>query len=189
MTHTHTTTVRPDPIQRKATERLILATLFWGISFPIMKAIGLIQQKLLPESSTWFVSANTMVGRFGAAALIMLAFSARTLRKSTWPEIWQGLGLGFFAGLGMLFQMDGLAYTSASSSAFLTQSYCLLLPIIVALRDRRRPSPLILFCSVLVIAGVAILAGVSWNKVRLGRGELETKLARCAVIRDCDVHL
>ena len=40
--------------------------------------------------------------------------------------------LGIFAGTGMLFQVDGLAYTSASASTFLTQCCCLLLPWAVA---------------------------------------------------------
>ena len=73
--------------------------------------------------------------------------------------------------------MDGLAYTSASTSAFLTQCYCLIIPIVVAVRDRRWPSPLIVFCSVMVIGGVGVLSNVNWRTFRLGRGELETLVA------------
>lgn len=153
---------------------LLLATLFWGISFPTMKALGMVQQQLLPQASSWFITANVVTVRFGIAALLLLIWSWPTLHHVTRLEVWQGSGLGLFTGLGMLFQMDGLAYTSASTSAFLTQCYCLILPLIVALRDRKRPSTMILGCSFLVVAGVAILAQVDWKTFKLGRGEWET---------------
>jgi drug/metabolite transporter (DMT)-like permease len=53
----------------------------------------------------------------------------------------------------------------------------LIIPIVVAVRDRRWPSPLIAICSVMVILGVAILSDVDWRTLRLGRGELETLIA------------
>ena len=120
---------------------LLLATVFWGVSFPTMKALGMVQERLLPGANSWFVTSLAITLRFGAAALLMSIWSWRTLREMTRLEVWQGLGLGVFGGVGLLFQMDGLAYTSASTSAFLTQCYCLILPIFVAVRDRRWPSP------------------------------------------------
>ncbi len=156
---------------------LLLATLFWGVSFPTMKALGMVQEKLLAESNSWFVTSLAVTVRFAAAALLMTLCSWRTLRQITWLETWQGLGLGFFGGVGLLFQMDGLAYTSASTSAFLTQCYCLIIPIVVAVRDRRWPSPVIAACSAMVIVGVGVLAELDWRTLRLGRGELETMVA------------
>ncbi len=153
---------------------LLLATVFWGVSFPAMKALGMVQQQLLPGASSWFITANVITLRFGIAAALLLIWSGRTLGQMTRLEVWQGAGLGFFGGLGMIFQMDGLAYTSASTSAFLTQCYCLILPLIVSFRDRRPPSVVVAVCSILVIAGVAILARVDWKTLTLGRGEWET---------------
>ena len=163
--------------RRRAAQMLLLATIFWGVSFPTMKALGMVQEILLPGANSWFVTSLAVTLRFGAAALIMALCAGRTLRQITWLETWQGLGLGFFGGLGILFQMDGLAYTSASTSAFLTQCYCLIIPIVVAVRDRRWPSPLIAFCSLMVIIGVGVLSDVNWRTLRLGRGELETLIA------------
>src|SRR5262245_39463248 len=97
-------------LRRRAVEMLVLATLFWGTSFPAMKAIALIQHDLLPTGSSWFTASSMITVRFGLAALLILAWTARTLPQVTRSEVWQGLGLGLFAGLGMLFQMDGLAY-------------------------------------------------------------------------------
>ena len=41
----------------KAVQMLILANVFWGMSFPIMKALGQAQKTLLPQSNSWFVAA------------------------------------------------------------------------------------------------------------------------------------
>jgi drug/metabolite transporter (DMT)-like permease len=142
-----------------------------------MKALALIQQDVLPGGSSWFIASSTMTARFGIAALIMLAWTWRTLAGVTGLELYQGAGLGLFAGAGMILQMDGLAYTHASTSAFLTQTYCVFLPIVVALRERRWPSPLVLICSALAVVGVGVLANMNWDTFRLGRGELETILS------------
>ena len=165
---------RSNPLRQRATQMLVLATLFWGVSFPVMKAIGMLQQNLLAHSDSWFAASSAVAVRFGIAAVITLAWSWRTLRQITPLELRQGLGLGTCAGLGMLFQVDGLSYTSASSSAFLTQSCCLFLPWVVAVRDRRWPSALIVVCSLVAVAGVGVLAGVDWRHFSVGRGEIET---------------
>jgi drug/metabolite transporter (DMT)-like permease len=164
-------------LRSRATRGLILATACWGLSFPVMKSLFLLQEPALPGRSTFFVSALCLVYRFGLAALVMSAMTAHTLRKLTWNEVWHGLGVGVFGGVGIFFQMDALASTSASTSAFLTQTYCLILPWWVAARDRRWPSWQLLSGSVLVVTGIAVLSGMSVGELRMGRGELETILA------------
>ena len=56
----------PDDHPRlKATQMLLLANLFWGLSFPTMKALGMAQQLVLPGQSSWFFSSLCIVLRFG----------------------------------------------------------------------------------------------------------------------------
>jgi len=110
-----------DGMRLKALRMLVVATVFWGLSFPTTKALAVLQQELLPGSSSWFVAALSVVYRFAIATLVLLVFSARSLTQLTRLEFEQGLGLGLFGGIGILLQVDGMAYTSASSSAFLTQ--------------------------------------------------------------------
>lgn len=156
---------------------LVLCTALWAVSFPTMKALALAQQTLIPEAGSWFFTSLGVMYRFGTAAVIMLIISARTLRRLTRLEVEQGFGLAVFGVGGILFQMDGLAHTSASTSAFLTQCYSLFIPLWVAFRRRRWPAMRVLLCCALVISGVAVLAGVDWRSFRLGRGELETLIA------------
>lgn len=142
-----------------------------------MKALFLVQAPDLGKDNTFFVSSLCLVYRFGLAALVMLAATARSLSKLTRNEVWHGVGVGVFGGLGILFQMNALADISASSSAFLTQTYCLVLPWWVAVRDRRWPSWQLLFGSVLVVVGIAVLSGINLRELKMGRGELQTILA------------
>jgi drug/metabolite transporter (DMT)-like permease len=163
-------------IRIKAVNLLVLATLFWGFSFPLMKSLLMLQARLVPDGSTWFFSALCLTTRFGAAALVLMLWHWRTLGCLGRLEVWQGVGLGLFGSGGLLLQMDALAYMSASASAFLTQFYCLIIPIVVALQLRRWPSPIVLAGCALVLCGVAILSQLNWHELSLGRGEAETLL-------------
>jgi drug/metabolite transporter (DMT)-like permease len=161
----------------KASWILFLATTFWGLSFLAMKAVGLIQHKLLPDGNTWFFSALSLVVRFGISSVLLLLWSLRTFHGVTRREFQQGIGLGLVGGLGLLFQMDAVNYTSASTAAFLTQCYCLFIPLIVACRKRCLPAKILLLSCVMVVAGVAILSKMNWREMRLGRGEWEAIVA------------
>ena len=161
----------------KASWILFLATVFWGFSFLAMKALGLTQQKLFPGGSSWFFASLSLVVRFGVSSLLLLLWSLRTLRGMTRLEFEQGIGLGLVGGLGLLFQMDGLSYTPASTAAFLTQCYCLFIPLFVACRKRAWPAKTLLAGCVMVIAGVVILSKFNWQQMRLGRGEWEVIIA------------
>ncbi len=168
------------PHQTRAAQILVFCTMLWAFSFPANKALLTVQQILVPDTNTWFFAALGNLFRFGIAALLLIPFAARTLSRLTRSEFEQGLGLGLFGGFGIILQVDGLARTHASTSAFLTQCYCLLIPIWVAFRDRRWPAGKVFLSCALVIAGIAVLAGVDWQHFRLGRGELET--IACSVL-------
>lgn len=161
----------------RAVRMLTATTLLWAVSFPVVKGISMIQQRLLPESSSWFHASLTSAVRFGIAAIVLSLFVLPTLRRISRLELSQGLGLGFFAGGGILLQMDGLSYTSVSVSAFLTQTFCVWVPVLVALRDQRLPPFRVLLAVVLVLAGVAVLTNFSLRQTNLGRGEWQTLLS------------
>ena len=155
---------------------LALTTVFWSLSFPLVKSLGILQAKLIPGVNTWFNAGLTGFARFGIAAAIMVFIARRTLPRLTRSEIWEGLGLGFFAGGGIMLQTDGLGHTSASTSAFITQAFCIFVPIIVAFRDRALPGLRLFIALLLMILGVSILSNFNPRTFHLGRGEAETLL-------------
>ncbi|MEQ1852023.1 MAG: EamA family transporter [Chthoniobacteraceae bacterium] len=162
---------------RTAIWRLTLATAAWGLSFPTAKAVMQAQAAAAPGHAEWFHAALILFNRMLLATVIMLALLGPRMRGLHRLELRQGLELGLFGGLGMLLQTDAQNYIAASTSAFFTQFTCVFVPLTVALRSRRMPSPLIIAACVLVMAGCAVLSGVKLGELRLGRGEWETILS------------
>ena len=156
---------------------LTFCTILWALSFPAMKALALAQQQLLPGVGSGFLTSLGVFYRFGFAGLILLVFTARRIGGISRREVEQGLVLAGFGGLGIWFQMDGLSYTPASTSAFLTQSYCIFIPLWLAVVNRRFPPRKQTICILLVVAGVWVLANLNVHSLKLGRGELETLIA------------
>lgn len=155
---------------------LILACALWGLSFPVVKALQLEQAGRMGELSSWFMAAWLQFARFALAGMLLLPWAMRG-KFPVRGEIKQGVMLALWGGLGMAFQAEALAHTAASTSAFLTQAYCVFLPLWVCLRDRRRPAARILAATLLVLAGGAVLSGVSFGNFALGRGEIGTLVA------------
>ncbi len=156
---------------------LLLANFFWGISFPVIKAIVLLHERLVPAAGTWFSAIYTVAPRFVLATAILILWQPRGFWRVTPGELKQGVVIGLFAAAGMLLQNDALQFTAASTSAFLTQFYAILIPVWVALRSRRNPGALIWTCCALVLAGVAILGNFDFRTLTFGRGEWETLLS------------
>jgi drug/metabolite transporter (DMT)-like permease len=162
------------PSRLRALLALVCTCALWGLSFPAMKTLGLYLSARAPGVSTWFIAAATLVLRFASSAALVALFG---LPRPTAREWRQGLWMGLFTGAGMLFQMDALSFTSASTSAFLTQGYIVVLPLVAAFATRSLPSPKIALCVITIASGLALLSGFDWARLRLGRGEGETLLA------------
>ncbi len=152
---------------------LIIACALWGVSFPLVKVLHLEQAARMPGVSTLFLSAWMQAARFGLGALMLLPFLIGKAGPTA-NEVRQGLQIAIWGGIGMWLQADALAYTDASTSAFLTQAYCILLPLWACLRLRKMPAPRVIAATAMVITGGAILSGLRPDHLRLGRGELET---------------
>ena len=61
---------------------------------------------------------------------VLPALNVALTHKSYSNEVRQGFAIAMWGGAGMWLQADALAYTEASTSAFLTQAYCIILPLI-----------------------------------------------------------
>ncbi len=162
----------------------------WAFSFPLLKSIEQLGRRNAPGNSSLFLSTLLVAFRFSFAAALFVVGNAircgwrrraggdseggRIGLRPTALEWSQGLGIGVFGSLGLILQMDGLAYTDGSVSAFLTQGYAVLIPVWVALTGRRLPGASVVGACLLVGLGAALLAGVSPDHLHLGRGELET---------------
>jgi drug/metabolite transporter (DMT)-like permease len=163
--------------ERTAVTALVLTTLLWGLSFPLIRALSLAQHARAPAMSSWFVSSVVVLLRFALGGAVIAVLSPRCLRGVTRSEWAQGVGLGLLCGVGIPWQADGLSHTHASVSAFISQGYCVWIPLVVCAARRRLPSRDLLLSTGLVLAGILVLSGADLATLRLGRGELETLLA------------
>jgi drug/metabolite transporter (DMT)-like permease len=165
------------PYRLRAIFWLLIATICWSMSFPLVKILYIEQGSRLPSASVSFLAISFMAARFGMAALLLLPWVLHKIPTFTRNEWRQGLVLALCGGGGMCLQADALAYTSSSTCAFITQTYCVFLPIYHCMRLRQWPSFYLILATTLVFAGMTWLSGASWQKMTLGRGEWETFLA------------
>lgn len=157
---------------RRARTLLISSTLFWALSFPLVRALQLAQGAHASDVPVPALVCADVAARFGLAALVLLPFCGRSLLKIRRREWMQAMGLASLAGIGLYLQSLGLVWADASVAAFLTQVYTLVVPLIVALRDRCWPGPRIFIACALVLAGAAMLSPNLLKHFVPGPGEL-----------------
>jgi drug/metabolite transporter (DMT)-like permease len=162
---------------RRARSLLIGATVLWGLSFPLLRGLELAQRASAPTIPDSALASADSAMRFGCAVLFLLPIYGRDLGRVTRREWSQAGGLALFCGVGLYMQTLGLAWTDASIAAFLTQLYTLVVPLIVAVRDRRPPTLRVIVACVLVLIGAAMLSPGLLRHFTLGPGEVVIMLS------------
>jgi drug/metabolite transporter (DMT)-like permease len=129
-------------------------TVLWGSTFIVTKDIVRGAPPML-----------YLVFRFGIAALILLAAYGKRIRGRR--LIVDGVVLGVLNSLGLVLQVIGQVFTTASKSAFITSLNTPLVPIVALLVYRTRPSKPQLVAVVLATVGLWLLTypvgGARWN--------------------------
>lgn len=112
----------PAGIGWRADAALLLACLFWGVTFVLV-------QGALPDASP----AVFLAFRFGMA--LMLVPLVLAVRK---PVPWvPGATAGVALWVSYWLQTEGLRYTTPSKSAFITGMNVILVPVLVSIANRR----------------------------------------------------
>ena len=165
-------TALPPPPIRQARSLLIGATALWGLSFPLFRGLEIEQSIQAPSVPAPAVAAANTAVRFLCAAIILLPIFGREILTISRREWSQAAGLALFGGLGMFLQLLGLVWTDASVAAFITQLYTLIVPLVVALRDRRWPRLRTVAACLLVLMGLALLSPGFLEHFKLAVGEM-----------------
>jgi drug/metabolite transporter (DMT)-like permease len=113
----------------KAICAVMAASLFWGVTFVIVK-------NTLDDISVFAYLA----ARFTLGALPMAWFYRSDLRKLSRKELWGGLQVGAIMFGGYAFQTAGISRTTPSKAAFITGISVVFVPIFLALFWRRKIS-------------------------------------------------
>ena len=127
---------------------IIAATIIWGSSFVIVKDVT----NSMPPA--WI-----LVVRFTAAAIIM-AVAFLKYRELYFERSHVGFGLLF--GLAMFLayytQTIGITDTTPGKNAFLTGTYCVIVPFLAWVLVRRRPNRYNIVAAILCIVGIGFIS-------------------------------
>lgn len=148
---------------------LAVSAAIWGASFVVVKGA------LDDVPPCWM-----LVPRFGFTALILIVVFRRTLMEHLDRDhMLYGSILGIFSALGFIFQSRGLEDIAPGRSAFLTATYCVMVPFLNWAVAKRRPSGSHLVAAVLAVAGVGLISMGPGFSLAFSRGDAITLL--CAI--------
>lgn len=127
---------------------IVLATLIWGSSFVIVK-----------DTTDTVSPAWILVVRFGLAALI-LALVYLKKRELYFRKDYIALGalFGFLLFMGYYLQTIGITDTTPGKNAFLTGTYCVMVPFFAWGISRRRPHVFNIVAALMCIVGIGLVS-------------------------------
>lgn len=150
---------------------IVVATLFWGLAFVFMKdAVNVLEPAYL------------LGFRFMLAGLILLAVFWKHVRQALDKRhLIAGLVLGGLNFLAFWVQTVGLVYTTPGKNAFITGTYCVIVPFAWWLLAKKRPTKYNIIAGILAVAGLGFVSLTgSLSELSVGFGDFMTFI--CAIL-------
>ena len=137
---------------------IIAATVIWGSSFVIMK-----------DTTSLISPAWILAIRFTAASAIMaIALLGRRHLYFERSHVGFGLLFGLAMFLGYYLQTIGITDTTPGKNAFLTGTYCIIVPFLAWALVRRQPNRYNIIAALLCIVGVGFISLDGDLSIRFG---------------------
>ncbi|SDC15715.1 DMT family transporter [Acinetobacter boissieri] len=149
---------------------LVFITLLWGFTFIVVQAA------LTMSSPMFFVGC-----RFAAAAFVLLLFSFKLLKNTTWQDAFAGIVIGLTIAIGYGTQTIGLQSILSSESAFITALYVPLVPIIQWVLFKKMPRLMTWLGILCAFIGLVLLTGNHSLNLSLSYGQVLTLISAFAV--------
>ena len=150
---------------------LVFATMIWGLSFVVMKEVV----SVLPAA--WLLGV-----RFLLAGLILFAILFKRVKAHfSLRALGAGAVLAVFDFSAFVAQTVGLMYTTPGINAFLTATYCVIVPFAWWLVARKRPTLCNVGAACIAVVGIWMVSvTAAAETLSIGYGEALTLL--CAVL-------
>lgn len=143
---------------------LVAVTIIWGASFLVLKGA------LNSMTPGWLLAV-----RFALAALALaIPFGRRIAAHLDAAHLRAGLLIGLPEGLAFLIQNVGLVDTTPGRNAFLTGTYCVMVPFLAWLATGLRPRMREALCAILCLAGIGLVSLRGDLTLWLSRGDVLT---------------
>lgn len=140
---------------------IVIATIIWGASFVYMKEAV---EVLHPA---WLLGI-----RFTSTAVLLgIVFFKHVRTSLTRPALMAGAILGLADFLAFWVQTTGLAHTTPGKNAFLTATYCVIVPFVYWLLAARKPTKKNLVAAVMCVVGIGFVSlgsGDSFTSIGFG---------------------
>lgn len=124
-----------------------MTTLLWGSSFVILK------NTLDSVPTLWILAI-----RFCGAAVILLLVCGKRLKKLDRDYIRGGAVMGVCMAVAYIVQTYGLVYTTPGKNAFLTATYCIMVPFLAWGISRKKPDGYNISAAVICLAGMGFVS-------------------------------
>ncbi|MBR7092809.1 MAG: DMT family transporter [Clostridia bacterium] len=136
---------------------MVAATFIWGTSFVVMKNV----LDVVPPFAL-------LAFRFLSGGLLLGLLFFRRMRRITVGDLWRGALAGCFVFIAYAFQTVGLQYTTPGKNAFLTATYCVIVPFIGWLVYRQRPDRYHAAAALLCLVGTALVSLTGDMSINIG---------------------
>ncbi len=148
---------------------LLMATLFWGVSFVWCKDIA-----------NTGVDTNAYVAiRYALAVLVLLPIFWKDVKQITRRDLFHGAIMGALYYSCQFTQVWGLLYTTPANGSFITAAYVVLVPITSWIIMKQKAEKTVFLALPLCVAGLYVLNFAPGEGLQMNIGNLITLL--CAL--------
>lgn len=126
---------------------LIFATVIWGGAFVVMKNAV---EELKPYS--------LLAVRFTLASLFMIPLCIKRFKAFDKMLLIRSFAIGLFMFIGFAMQTIGVQYTTPGKNAFLTGVYCIIVPFICWISQKKHPDAYNFIAALLCLCGIALVS-------------------------------
>ena len=131
-------------------ESMLLTTAaLWGLTFPIMKYVG-----------SSIESVTFLAIRFSLAALVLLFGCKKNIKNITKKMIIPSVAIGLLYAFHSFLQLEGLRYTSAANSGFITSTNVIFVPMFAFLFFKEKTDKRFIIGLIAIIIGFLLISGL-----------------------------
>lgn len=126
---------------------LLITAILWGSSLTVVKG----------ATDTFNPNFILMV-RFAISAILLAIIFNKKVRKATKDDLKAGFIVGFFLFIAYSSQTLGVTYADPGRSAFLSASYCVIVPFLSWAITKNRPDKYNMWAAVIAIVGIYLIS-------------------------------
>ncbi len=144
MTESHSKNDKRDKIAKL---QLLITAILWGSSLTVVK-----------QSANTFNPNFILMVRFGLSALILALIFRKNLKSANKDDVKAGFIVGIFLFVAYSSQTLGVTYADPGRSAFLSASYCVIVPFLSWAVTKNKPDKYNVSAAIIAVIGIYFIS-------------------------------